>query len=158
VIDHPAGTSIFPDERFATSDPQPTQERLFFRDSLERINNLNERIYQRTSIPSAEGRKSGSSRQPFFVSRTRFENQQYTAESIASVLKRSWISAADYRKFGIFVLRSVVMNPWHFQAEEAGMNYLFDFVRYLHDSADIAMDYDVRETANAKEQRRKSPS
>jgi Tfp pilus assembly protein PilF len=36
VIDHPADVSIFPDERFATSDPQPSQERLFFRDS-ERI-------------------------------------------------------------------------------------------------------------------------
>ena len=36
VIDHPADMSIFPDERFATSDPQPTQERLFFRDS-ERV-------------------------------------------------------------------------------------------------------------------------
>jgi tetratricopeptide (TPR) repeat protein len=36
VIDHPADVSVFPDERFATSDPQPTQERLFFRDS-ERI-------------------------------------------------------------------------------------------------------------------------
>lgn len=33
VIDHPAGTSVFPDERFATSDPQPTQERLYFRDA-----------------------------------------------------------------------------------------------------------------------------
>jgi hypothetical protein len=36
VIDHPAGVSVFPDERFATTDPQPTQERLFFRDS-ERV-------------------------------------------------------------------------------------------------------------------------
>ena len=36
VIDHQVGVSIFPDERFATSDPQPTQERLFFRDS-ERV-------------------------------------------------------------------------------------------------------------------------
>lgn len=36
VIDHPIGVSVFPDERFATSDPQPTQERLFFRNS-ERI-------------------------------------------------------------------------------------------------------------------------
>ena len=36
AIDHPAGTSVFPDERFATSDPQPTQQRLFFRDS-ERV-------------------------------------------------------------------------------------------------------------------------
>ena len=33
VIDHPAGVSLYPDERFATSDPPPTQERLFFRDS-----------------------------------------------------------------------------------------------------------------------------
>jgi tetratricopeptide (TPR) repeat protein len=36
VIDHPAGVSVFPDERFATADPEPTQERLFFRDA-ERI-------------------------------------------------------------------------------------------------------------------------
>src|SRR5262249_15350705 len=33
VIDHPAGVSVFPDERFATSDPPPSQERLYFRDS-----------------------------------------------------------------------------------------------------------------------------
>jgi hypothetical protein len=36
VIDHPAGVSVYPDERFATSGPQPTQERLFFRDA-ERV-------------------------------------------------------------------------------------------------------------------------
>lgn len=32
VVDHPAGVSVFPDERFATSDPPPTQELLAFRD------------------------------------------------------------------------------------------------------------------------------
>jgi tetratricopeptide (TPR) repeat protein len=31
VIDHPADVSLFPDERFATAGPQPTQERLVFR-------------------------------------------------------------------------------------------------------------------------------
>jgi tetratricopeptide (TPR) repeat protein len=31
VVDHPAGTAVHPDERFATSDPQPTQELLAFR-------------------------------------------------------------------------------------------------------------------------------
>jgi hypothetical protein len=36
VIDHPPELCVFPDERFATSDPQPTQERLFFKES-ERI-------------------------------------------------------------------------------------------------------------------------
>jgi hypothetical protein len=32
VIDLPPGVDVFPDERFATSDPPPTQERLFFRE------------------------------------------------------------------------------------------------------------------------------
>jgi Tfp pilus assembly protein PilF len=32
VIDHPAGSFVFPDERFATADPQPTEELLAFRD------------------------------------------------------------------------------------------------------------------------------
>jgi hypothetical protein len=32
VVDHPAGVAVYPDERFATSDPQPTQELLAFRD------------------------------------------------------------------------------------------------------------------------------
>lgn len=34
VLDHPAGTSVFPDERFATADPQPTQELLAFRSRI----------------------------------------------------------------------------------------------------------------------------
>lgn len=33
VLDHPGDVSVFPDERFATSGEQPTQERLFFRDA-----------------------------------------------------------------------------------------------------------------------------
>ena len=32
VVDHPAGVFVYPDERFATSDPQPSQELLRFRD------------------------------------------------------------------------------------------------------------------------------
>jgi hypothetical protein len=32
VVDHPAGAAVYPDERFATADPQPTQELLAFRD------------------------------------------------------------------------------------------------------------------------------
>jgi tetratricopeptide (TPR) repeat protein len=32
VIDHPAGATIFPDERFAVADPKPTQKLLLFRD------------------------------------------------------------------------------------------------------------------------------
>jgi Tfp pilus assembly protein PilF len=34
VVDHPAGARVYPDERFATADPQPTQELLAFRDRL----------------------------------------------------------------------------------------------------------------------------
>src|SRR5262249_15010388 len=34
VVDHPADVVVFPDERFATSDPQPTQEGLALRTRL----------------------------------------------------------------------------------------------------------------------------
>lgn len=34
AIDHPRGTTVFPDERFATADPQPTQELLVFGDPV----------------------------------------------------------------------------------------------------------------------------
>ncbi len=33
VVDHPAGVEVFPDERFATMNPQPTQELLAFKKS-----------------------------------------------------------------------------------------------------------------------------
>lgn len=98
---------------------------------LAEINRLNERIYAAASVPGARTHRP-STVQPFFVSRTRFEERQYQAESLRPLLTRLGVGVEEYRREGLFVLRSTVMNPWHEEAQQAGIDYLFDFVGFLH--------------------------
>lgn len=66
------------------------------------------------------------------MSRTIFRNDHYKFESIAGLLDRLGCTRADYEKNGMFVLRSVVMNPLHRLAERAGKDYLYDLLTELH--------------------------
>lgn len=99
---------------------------------LARINSFNQKIYEELSIPIANRGTQMPYGQPYFVSRTRFEKDQYQGQFIKSVLERIMVSASDYDKNGLFVLRSTVMNPLYFTAETEGIDYLYDFTRYLH--------------------------
>ncbi len=97
---------------------------------LRRINALNRRLHSVIGGPDEGGMPY---RHPFYVSRTEFGPEDYSAASIAPLLERLSVSAADYAANGLFVLRSVVMNPLYQLAEqEAGRDYLLDFVRELH--------------------------
>lgn len=107
---------------------------------LAEINRLSRAVYDSASIPGSRSHQKPSAVQPFFVSRTQFEERQYTAESLAELLERLGVSPEEYRKEGLFVLRSTTMNPWHGEAERAGIDYLFEFVRFLHTVAAEAMD------------------
>ena len=98
---------------------------------LRALNALNEQVYAAASIPGSRSHLN-SAAQPFFISRTRFEEEQYRAETIRPLLQRLGISEESYREEGLFVLRSTVMNPWHGEAEKVGMDYLFEFLRFLH--------------------------
>jgi glutamate/tyrosine decarboxylase-like PLP-dependent enzyme len=98
---------------------------------LSEINRLNQRVYAAASVPGG-GAHQSSAAQPFFVSRTRFEEQQYRADTLVSLLIRLGVSSDDYSREGLFVLRSTVMNPWHEEARKAGIDYLYEFVRFLH--------------------------
>jgi glutamate/tyrosine decarboxylase-like PLP-dependent enzyme len=100
--------------------------------SLVEINRLNERVFSAASIPGSGSHQRLSAAQPFFVSRTRFEERQYRAATLRHLLTRLGISEAEYGREGLFVLRSTVMNPWHSEAQQAGMDYLYEFVRFLH--------------------------
>lgn len=100
--------------------------------SLREINGLNERVFSAASIPGSRSHHQLSAAQPFFVSRTRFEERQYRATALAHLLGRLGISEEEYRREGLFVLRSTVMNPWHSEARQAGIDYLFELVRFLH--------------------------
>lgn len=99
---------------------------------LSALNGLNEAVYRAASIPGSRSHHQLSAAQPFFVSRTRFEERQYRGKSLQHLLDRLGVSEEDYAREGLFVLRSTVMNPWHAEAEKAGMDYLFEFVRFLH--------------------------
>jgi tyrosine decarboxylase len=98
---------------------------------LAEINRLNQQIYAAASIPGARTHRL-SAAQPFFVSRTRFEEQQYQAASLAPLLDRLGVGVEEYQREGLFVLRSTVMNPWHQEAQLAGIDYLFEFLGFLH--------------------------
>ncbi|MBK8047695.1 MAG: hypothetical protein IPK16_11545 [Anaerolineales bacterium] len=100
--------------------------------SIDVLNALNQAIYAATSLAADEAHRARWAVQPFFVSRTRFEETQYGAAHIAPVLQRIGVSAGDYRRAGLFVLRSTVMNPWYAAAEASGVDYLLALMHHLH--------------------------
>ena len=95
--------------------------------------------------------------QPFFVSRTRFEDRQYSYASIAQVLERIGVKRDEYRREGVFVLRSTVMNPWYGEAEQVGIDYLYQFVQHLHRVAHAAVVDGERAMLSAAEHSRIRP-
>ena len=100
--------------------------------SLADLNRLNEAIYERLSIRAEDRHIRLSHSQPYFVSRTRLEDEQYAQKTMAPVFARIPVAPDGYRVEGLFVLRSVVMNPWYFAAANAGMDYLLGLVKHLH--------------------------
>jgi len=101
--------------------------------SLQELNHLNQLIYDRFTIRNKKETRKRLYAQDFFVSRTRFMVSQYSTKSVSELLKTLKVSKADYKREGLFVLRSTVMNPWHHQAQMAGKDYLFDFLIALHE-------------------------
>jgi glutamate/tyrosine decarboxylase-like PLP-dependent enzyme len=100
--------------------------------SLSEINSLNQAIYDRLTIKSSPRRRKMPYSQEFFLSRTTLTGEQYNADSVRTILEKFDLSSEDYEREGIFVLRSTLMNPWHYQAEKQGKNYLLDFLISLH--------------------------
>ena len=135
---------------------------LVFRDlSLKWINEFNRRIWRATSIDldADRGHERQSSAQPFFVSRTELEEPRDGGSKplpIGPVLDTLSLNEAEYREHGLFVLRSVVMNPWHERAEDCGMDYLEAFVEHLHRAAADALG-PVLEEAGAEDRRQWGP-
>lgn len=132
---------------------------LAFRDlPLKWTNVLNERIWRATSIDPSARSPNGPrpAAQPFFVSRTRFEVEQYSAETVGTVLKKIGATESEYRRHQLFVLRSVVMNPWHDRTKAKGKDHLLDFVHHLHRAAADAMGA-VLEAAEREERQPLGP-
>jgi len=107
--------------------------------TLARLNRLNQAVYEAASVPGSRVHHQAGA-QPFFISRTRFEEVQYRGTSLGQLLERLGVTPEDYAREGLFVLRSTVMNPWHAEAGQAGMDYLLEFLRFLHRVTAEALD------------------
>jgi hypothetical protein len=96
------------------------------------INELNKRIHNELDIPKAGRGTQMPYAKEYFVSNTIFEQEQYTSQSIAFVLKYLHLSPQEYNEYGLVVLRAAVMNPLYYTAQKEGMDYLAGFVKHLH--------------------------
>jgi len=108
--------------------------------SLVDLNELNRSIYEYFTIQNTpREEKVPPYRQQFFVSKTMLEKSQYAYTSIQRVLNKLHINKESYENEGLFVLRSTIMNPWHYimyrGTNGKPIDYNKLFVEELHKSA-----------------------
>ncbi len=102
---------------------------------LAAINALNRAIYDRFSVSESERIYD----QRFFVSRTTLRASQYRFETARPFLERLGVSREDYERHGVFLLRSVLMNPWYDLAKRRGRHFLSELVSDLYTTADAEL-------------------
>lgn len=100
---------------------------------LARLNAANQTIYERFTASERTGQRVAD--QPFFLSRTRLDRDQYSSEAVGDFLDRLGVDGEDYRREGVFLLRSVVMNPWYGPAKRRGRYYLSELVEAAYAAA-----------------------
>ncbi len=110
--------------------------------SINKINEVNEKIYQHFTIINSENGKSPPHSQKFFLSKTKFSNTEYSYNSVRTILDRLGVDEDEYNQAGLFVLRATLMNPWYYDSvkeDSAGRktDYFMEFVKELFK---VAMD------------------
>lgn len=102
--------------------------------TLAEINRLNKAVHQRFSLDLES--KSNVYSQSFFVSRTTLLARQYSVETVAPFLERLGVTSEEFMEEGVFLLRSVLMNPWYELAKDRGDDVLSRLVSALMERAE----------------------
>lgn len=102
--------------------------------SLESINELNRAVYAQFSLVAGERVYA----QSFFVSRTSLVPGQYALETVGPFLSRLGVDPSEYAGNGVFLLRSVLMNPWYASSKRRGRYYISELVAELYKVASVA--------------------
>lgn len=107
--------------------------------SLAAMNRLTGAVYEDFTILSELGEREYSYGQAFFLSHTRIQEPEYSAESLESFFARCGLDTAaprDYAREGLVVLRACVMNPYlHAARQMPGGDYARALVEELDRSA-----------------------
>lgn len=112
--------------------------------TYEEISEINRRIHKRlTKSPSidADGHKR-STHQRFYVSSTTFNTDGYSPESMTPTLQKFGFDVENYKKHGLFVIRSTIMNPWYYRVQHSHsqVDYFSLFIEELHSAARQTID------------------
>jgi glutamate/tyrosine decarboxylase-like PLP-dependent enzyme len=99
--------------------------------TLESLNRLNRALYERFSMGPGERVYD----QTFFVSRTSLAPGQYSLATVGPFLDRLGVRREEYDPAGVFLLRSVIMNPWYSIAKKRGRYYIAELVAELYRAA-----------------------
>lgn len=99
--------------------------------TLAGINRLNRAIFDRFSLGAGERVYE----QSFFISRTSLSERQYSLATVGAFLERLGVARETYAREGVFLLRSVLMNPWYSYAKRRGRYFLSELVRELYSAA-----------------------
>lgn len=98
---------------------------------LHRLNDLNRAVCRRFSVEPGQRVTD----QPFFVSRTTLSIARHPIETVAPFLARLGVPANEYPGAGVFLLRSVLMNPWYDQARGRGRCFVSELAEALYRAA-----------------------
>jgi len=109
-------------------------------DSLELQNELNKRVYAAFSLGKEGGKFEMPYRKEYFVSHTTFFPSHYSYESVEHLLQNIPDAETAYAKNGIFILRSVIMNPWLDAARDKETDHLDLMIRRLYSVAKVELE------------------
>lgn len=101
--------------------------------TLKEINHLNRLVYDQFTVDETTGRRVYDQR--FFVSRTTLAPTQYGEKAVGPFLDRLGVGLGEYQSEGVFLLRSVLMNPWYGHAKRRGRSYLSELTEELYSVA-----------------------
>ena len=115
--------------------------------SLNEINEINRRIHERLTIsPSREAdMRKNNLNQKFYVAGTSLEANKYSPESMRSTMNRFGFGLDEYTNFGLYVMRSTIMNPWYYKAAQSNnhIDYFMQFLEELHYAARKVIDSSI---------------
>ena len=100
---------------------------------LKKMNKLNEKIYEHFTIINEDDNFAYPHSIKFFISRTRLTYDQYSLNSMKSLLTTNKIKEKEYQNEGLFILRVTLMNPLHYNNQPESADYYFEFFKEFNE-------------------------
>jgi len=107
--------------------------------SLSKMNELSKSVYEHFTIQSELGEREYSYSQPFFLSKTTFQEPYYSFDTVKPILEKHFSKKVldqllqSYKVEGLTVLRATVMNPYiNLTRKISDQNVIKEFMQELY--------------------------